>query len=85
MSANERRRGVVYGYDIVKRYGFINPDDGTGSLFVGGHALRSSGIEILHKGDVVTFRTATARSGKPECVSLEILTSSGGASWCRSD
>jgi cold shock protein len=74
MSANERRRGVVYGFDNVKRYGFINPDDGSGSLFVGGHALRTSGIDTLLKGDRVTFKIATARSGKPECVALELLT-----------
>jgi len=45
----------------------------TGSLFVGSHALRASAISTLTKGDLVTFKVATARSGKPECVAIELV------------
>jgi cold shock CspA family protein len=75
--SNARRHGVVSGCDRVKRFGFIILDNEPVCLFVGGHALRSSGIETLLKGDRVTFEVVTARNGRPECVAIERLTSRG--------
>jgi cold shock CspA family protein len=74
---SDRRQGVVSGYDLVKKFGFIVPDTEAVGLFVGGHALRTSGNAALRKGDRIAFTIATARNGRPECVALELLTPRG--------
>ena len=57
--------GTVKFYNDQKGFGFIQPDEGGGDVFVHATALERSGMTGLAEGQKVAFTTAVdQRSGK---------------------
>jgi len=57
--------GTVKFFNTTKGFGFVQPDDGSGDVFVHITALQSSGLQGLNEGDKVMFNTAVnQRTGK---------------------
>ncbi len=57
--------GTVKFFNTTKGFGFVQPEDGSGDVFVHITALQKSGLQGLNEGDKVMFDTAVnQRTGK---------------------
>ena len=67
-------QGTVKWFNIQKGFGFIQPDDGTGDVFVHISAVERAGLQGLQEGQKVTFElVADRRSGKSSAENLQAL------------
>jgi len=63
--SEEMKAGTVKFFNTTKGFGFVQPEDGGGDVFVHITALQRSGIQGLNEGDKVMFDTAVnQRTGK---------------------
>ena len=57
--------GTVKWFNATKGFGFIQPNDGGGDVFVRISAVERAGMGSLNEGDVVSFELEKdSRSGK---------------------
>ena len=65
--------GVVKWFNATKGYGFIQPDDGAGDVFVHVSAVEEAGLRELRDGQRVSFDVERdRRSGKTSAVNLRV-------------
>ena len=57
-------KGTVKWYDPTKGFGFIQPEDGGGDVFVHRSALWRSQIQTLEPGQSVEFDREKSKNGK---------------------
>ena len=63
--------GTVKWFNTIKGYGFIQPDDGGGDVFVHISAVERAGMSTLNKDQRVKYELETDRRGKTSAVNLE--------------
>jgi CspA family cold shock protein len=65
--------GVVKWFNATKGFGFIQPSDGGGDVFVHVSALERAGLDGLNEGEQVSYELEVdRRSGKTSAVNLRI-------------
>ena len=64
-------KGKVKWFNSKKRFGFIEPEDGSQDVFVHMSALEAAGIETLNEGDEVSFEVVS-ENGKEKASDLKI-------------
>lgn len=60
-------KGTVKWFDLMKGYGFIQPDDGSRRVYVHQLAVERAGMAPLHEGQKVSFEV---QRGERENISL---------------
>ena len=55
MSEEEQKVGTVKWFNDQKGYGFIQPEDGSGDVFVHISAVEGAGMRTLREGQKVSF------------------------------
>ena len=63
--------GTVKWFNSTKGYGFIQPDQGSGDVFVHISAVEKAGLRDLREGQKVSYELATQK-GKTSAVNLKI-------------
>lgn len=64
--------GKVKWFSSTKGYGFIQPNDGSGDVFVHVTAIEKAGIKNLNEGQVVAYELVTER-GKTAASDIRLL------------
>ena len=64
--------GTVKWFNAQKRFGFIQPEDGSKDVFVHISAVEQAGLRGLQEGQRVTFEIAQDRQGKMSAVNLRV-------------
>jgi CspA family cold shock protein len=67
----ESGTGVVKWFNTTKGFGFIQPDNGGGDVFVHISAVERAGMRTLDKDQRVTYELETDRRGKTSAVNLQ--------------
>jgi CspA family cold shock protein len=71
--------GTVKWFNTTKGFGFIQPDDGGGDVFVHISAVEQAGLRALNEGATVAFDLeADRRSGKTSAVNLRVTGEGSG-------
>lgn len=65
-------KGTVKWFDPIKRYGFIQPEEGGKDVFVHISALERAGISSLSEGQNINFEIVESK-GKVSAANLQIL------------
>ena len=65
--------GIVKFFDVVKGFGFIQPDDGAKDVFVHISAVQQSGLDKLSDNQKVSFEVQKGNNGKFFAVNLKTL------------
>lgn len=65
--------GTVIWFNTTKRFGFIEPDDGTKDVFVHVTAVQQAGMDILKQGQKLSYNLTTDERDKIHAVDLELL------------
>ena len=66
--------GTVKWFNAQKGYGFIQPDEGRGDVFVHISAVEQAGIRSLNEGQKVEYEILTdRRSGKASAGNLKLV------------
>ena len=63
--------GTVKGFNPMKGFGFIQPDDGGNDVFVHATAVEKAGMRTLNEGQKLSFELAADR-GKSSAVDLRV-------------
>jgi cold shock protein len=63
--------GTVKWFNTQKRYGFIQPDDGSKDVFVHVSAVERSGIGHFQEGQKLSYELERGQQGKISAVSLQ--------------
>lgn len=56
--------GTVKWFNNDKGYGFIEPDEGGGDVFVHVTAVKDAGLDTLQEGQKVSYERQQGRNGK---------------------
>lgn len=64
--------GTVIWFNTTKRFGFIEPDDGSKDVFVHVTAVQQAGLQALSQGQRLSYNLTTDDRGKVHAVELEI-------------
>ena len=56
--------GTVKWFNPLKGYGFIEPEDGSGDVFVHISTVEEAGLVTLNEGQKVAFKLVPGRDGK---------------------
>jgi CspA family cold shock protein len=64
--------GTVKFFNTSKGYGFIQPEEGGGDVFVHMTALDKAGISSLKEGQRVTFDVVEGQNGKEAADNLSL-------------
>lgn len=65
--------GTVKWFNPTKRYGFIEPENGTKDVFVHITAVERAGLQGLYEGQRLEFEYGKDAKGKPTAVDLVLL------------
>lgn len=66
--------GTVKWFNSQKGFGFIQPEDGGGDVFVHISAVERAGLGTLNEGQKISFEVvADRRSGKSAAENLRVL------------
>jgi CspA family cold shock protein len=65
--------GTVKWYNVVKRYGFIQPDDGSSDAFVHVSAVENAGLSDLQEGQKIEYELVPGRNGREAADNLKLL------------
>ncbi len=65
--------GTVKWFNPAIRYGFIEPDDGGGEIFVHLSAVVEAGLSILTQGQKVEYEVVSQRDGKTAAGNLKLV------------
>ncbi len=63
--------GTVKWFNSTKGFGFIQPDNGGGDVFVHISAVEQAGLGNLNEGQKVSFDLEQGRQGKTAAVNLK--------------
>lgn len=64
--------GKVKWFSSTKGYGFIQPNDGSGDVFIHVTAVEQAGIKNLDEGQVISYELVTER-GKTAASNIKLL------------
>ena len=64
--------GTVKWFNSAKGYGFLEPTDNSGDVFVHISAVERAGQLSLHEGQKVTYEVESGRNGKTSAVNLKL-------------
>ena len=64
--------GTVKWFNTAKRFGFIQPENGGGDIFVHMSAVEAAGWSTLNEGQKVSYELATNK-GKTSAVNLKVV------------
>ena len=65
--------GTVKWFNTTKGYGFIEPEDGSGDVFVHASAVERAGLGTLREGDRVRYESRPGRNGRESAEDLSRL------------
>lgn len=65
--------GIVKWFNYKKRYGFIEPENGEGDIFVHISALREANINRLDEGQKIEYELEKGHNGKDCAVQLKLV------------
>ena len=72
MSEEEQKVGTVKWFNNQKGYGFIQPEDGSGDVFVHISAVEAAGMRTLNEGQKVAFNVQNdPKKGKSSATNLQ--------------
>jgi len=63
--------GTVKWFNPTKGYGFIEPEDKSGDVFVHITAVQKAGLATLQENQKVTYELETGKNGKQAAVNLQ--------------
>ncbi|MGG5817791.1 cold-shock protein [Falsiroseomonas sp. HW251] len=63
--------GTVKWFNSTKGYGFIQPEDGSGDVFVHASEVERAGLGTLSEGQKIGFEVEQGRQGKTSAVQLQ--------------
>ena len=64
--------GTVKWFNPKKRYGFIQPEDGSKDVFVHATALEAAGLDSLTEGQKVKFELSPDPQGRTMATDIDI-------------
>ncbi len=64
--------GTVKWFNPTKGYGFIEPEDKSGDVFVHITAVQKAGLATLQENQKVTYELETGKNGKQAAVNLQV-------------
>ena len=64
--------GTVKWFNPTKRFGFIQPDDGSKDVFVHVSSVEKAGIRSLQEGQKVEFEIESGRDGRASAIDLRV-------------
>ena len=65
--------GTVKWFNTMKRFGFIEPEEGDTDIFVHVTAVEAAGLSTLQEGQKIQYELATGEDGRSSAVDLVIL------------
>jgi CspA family cold shock protein len=65
--------GTVKWFNTMKRFGFIEPEEGDKDIFVHMTAVEAAGLSALFEGQKVQFELSAGEDGRSSAVDLVIL------------
>jgi CspA family cold shock protein len=63
--------GTVKWFNLGKGYGFIQPQDGSGDVFVHASEVERAGLGTLAEGQTIGFEVEAGRQGKLSAIQLQ--------------
>jgi len=66
-------KGTVKWFNGQKRYGFIQPEDGSKDVFVHISAVERAGLTGLNEGQTVSYEIERGQQGKTSAVNLQAV------------
>lgn len=64
--------GTVKWYDATKKYGFIEPANKSGDVFIHISALEQAGLKNLTKGQKVSYNTES-KNGRLSAIDVKLI------------
>ncbi len=65
--------GTVKWFNPAKRFGFIEPDDGSVDVFVHISAVEEAGLSVLTEGQRVEYEVVSKPDGKTAAGNLKLV------------
>jgi CspA family cold shock protein len=65
-------KGIVKWFNTTKGYGFIQPEEGSGDVFVHISAVERAGLRTLQEGQKISYELNTNNRGKTSAIHLKL-------------
>lgn len=72
MGVSGMMKGTVKWFDLMKGYGFIQPDDGSRRVYVHQLAVERAGMAPLYEGQKVSFEVQRGEQGAVSLFTLKV-------------